>query len=87
VTVLVRDVVDELQSFVRPSLWRFCSLVGRSGGHTLLEFRTSGRTTMGRPRLDPDTVQHEIRDAGGTIVDRGLPRRTAATTRWEVSWR
>jgi len=87
VTVLVRDVVDELQSFVRPSLWRFCSLVGRSGGHTLLEFRTSGSTTMGHPRLDPVTMQHEIRDAGGTIVDRARPRRTAATTRWEVSWR
>ncbi len=87
VTVLARDLVDELTPFVRPSLWRFCSLVGRSGGPTLLEFRTSGKTAMGHPRLDPDTLQREITTAGGTIVDRRR-RSGAATdkTRWEVTW-
>jgi hypothetical protein len=87
VTVVARDVVDELNPFVRPSLWRFCSLVGRSRGHTLLEFRTSGRTTMGHPRLHPDTLQHEIAAAGGTIVDRRTGSDDATDkTRWDVIW-
>lgn len=88
VTVLARDLVDELSPFVRPALWRFCSLVGRSGGHTLLEFRTSGRTTMGHPRLRPDTLAREIAAAGGTIVDRRRgPGAVTPKARWEVSWR
>lgn len=88
VTVVARDVVDVLKPFVRPALWRFCSLVGRSGGNTLVEFRTLGRTTMGDLTLDPDTLRREIDAAGGTIADR---RTTSGDVtekiRWEVTWR
>jgi hypothetical protein len=88
VTVLARDLVDELHPFVRPTLWRFCSLVGRSGGHTLVEFRTTGRTAMGHPKIDPNLLEQEIVQAGGAVVDRRRDLGKAGTAlRWEVTWR
>ena len=62
-----RLLVDALALPARPGLWRFCSMAGRTGGHTFLEFRTAanrGRPTFFGPHArtyaDPDEIAAEI---------------------------
>lgn len=98
--VYARLLVDALTAQGRPALWRFCSMVGRSGGHTFLEFRTDanlGAATFfgphARTRAVPDVVAAEIEAYGGQVVD-GIEGRDLAVLgvenpvvcRMEVSW-
>jgi SAM-dependent methyltransferase len=98
--VYARLLIDAITAEARPNLWRFCSMVGRSGGHTFLEFRTAaGRdepTYFGQhPRTwaEPADVVAEIEAAGGTVVDRAdgrdlapLGEENPVVCRLEVGW-
>lgn len=98
--VYARLLVDALSPQARPGLWRFCSMVGRSGGRTFLEFRTDanlGEPTFfgphARTRADPDEVAAEIGAYGGRILERVEGRDLArlgsenpVVCRMEVSW-
>lgn len=79
--ILARGMVDALAPGARPSLWRFCSMVCRSGGETFLEFRTPesrDEPTFFRrhPRTfaRPEDVRAEIERHGGTVVDQVVGR-------------
>ena len=99
--VYARLLVDALDPEARASLWRFCSMVGRSGGRTFLEFRTA------ESRREPKffgphirtyarvpVIEAEIAARGGTVARQD--RRAAASRRsdkedpvvcrMEVSW-
>ena len=98
--VYARLLVDALDPEARASLWRFCSMVGRSGGRTFLEFRTA------ESRHEPKFFGHHIRTyarvpvieaeiaaCGGTVVDETVGRGLAplgeedpVVCRMEVSW-
>ncbi|MEP6817815.1 MAG: class I SAM-dependent methyltransferase [Marmoricola sp.] len=98
--VYARFLIDALTSQARPGLWRFCSMVGRRGGHTFLEFRTDanrvGATSLephACARARPDVVAAEIEAYGGRIVERVEGRDLAplgaenpVVCRMEVSW-
>jgi len=98
--VYARLLIDALTPQARPGLWRFCSMVGRSGGHTFLEFRTDANrgdaTFFGphaRTRARPDVVAAEIEAYGGRILERVEGRGLAplgaenpVVCRMEVSW-
>jgi SAM-dependent methyltransferase len=98
--VYARMLVDALDPEARSSLWQFCSMVGRSGGRTFLEFRTA------ESRHEPKFFGHHIRTyarvpvieaeiaaRGGTVVDKTVARGLAplgkedpVVCRMEVSW-
>ena len=98
--VYARLLVDALAAPARSGLWRFCSMVGRSGGHTFLEFRTDanrGHATYFGPHArtyaDPDEIAAEITSYGGHVVDRvegtdlaPLGKENPVICRMEVSW-
>lgn len=98
--VYARLMVDALASWSRPGLWRFCSMVGRSGGHTFVEFRTDanrGTATFFGPHsryyAEPDAVVAEIESYGGRVLDRvegrdlaPLGRENPVVCRMEVGW-
>jgi hypothetical protein len=98
--VYARLLVDSLAPTARDGLWRFCSMVGRSGGHTFLEFRTAdnrgGRFFFGRhvrTLADVDEVTEEIATYGGTVVElltgrdlAPLGRENPVVCRLRVSW-
>ena len=98
--VYARLLVDALAVPARPGLWRFCSMVGRSGGHTFLEFRTAanrGQPTFFGPHArtyaDPDEIAAEIASYGGRVIDRvegtdlaPLGKENPVICRMEVSW-
>jgi hypothetical protein len=98
--VYARMLVDSLDPEARASLWRFCSMVGRTGGHTFLEFRTS--ESRGEPaHFGPHVrtyarvpvIEAEIAARGGTVVEKTVGRGLAplgeedpVVCRMEVSW-
>jgi hypothetical protein len=94
--VYARLLVDELHPSARPGLWRFCSMLGRTGGRTFVEFRTDAnrvRFVQRPPWPSPDVVGGEIERAGGRIrervVGRGLANeggRNPEICRMEVEW-
>jgi hypothetical protein len=94
--VYARLVVDEVHPSARPGLWRFCSMVNRTGGRTYVEFRTDANRIrfVQRPAWpSPETVAAEIGRAGGRIRDqevgRGLAHeggRNPVICRMEVEW-
>lgn len=82
--VYARGLIDVLAPSGRPGLWRFCSIVGRRGGRTFLEFRAS---------TDPAAVIAEIEQYGGRVVEkvarRGLAplgKEDPVICRLVVSW-
>ena len=99
--VYARGVIDALAPAGRDGLWRFSSMVCRSGGRTFLEFRT--RASRGEQTFFPThprtharvpVVEAEIAAAGGTIEKLVLGRDLAPLgkenpqmCRMEVSWR
>ena len=75
--VYARLLVDALAAPARSGLWRFCSMVGRSGGHTFLEFRTDanrGHATYFGPHAAhlrrPRRGRRRDHRVGGHVVDR-----------------
>ncbi|MEO7351812.1 MAG: hypothetical protein ABIR34_13555 [Marmoricola sp.] len=99
--VYARGMIDALAPSGRDGLWRFSSMVGRSGGHTFLEFRT--RKSRGerkffaahpRTHARVNVIEAEIAAAGGMIVEKVVGRDLAPLgsenphmCRMEVSWR
>ena len=98
--VYARGLGDALAPTGRLGLWRFCSVAGRRGGLTFLEFRTPAsrdeRTFFAehqRTYADPDRIVAEIEARGGTVVerveDRGLAplgKEDPMICRLVVSW-
>jgi SAM-dependent methyltransferase len=98
--VYARGLIDALDPEARASLWRFCSMVGRSGGHLFLEFRTPesrGEPTHFGPHIrtyaQVSVIEAEINARGGTVVDKTVGRGLAplqeedpVVCRMEVSW-
>lgn len=96
--VYARMLLESMTPDARPNLWRFCSMVCRSGGHTFLEFRTaanrgSGYGTHLRLYPRPDVVASEIASFGGTMLHREesaglaqLGEEDPVVCRMEVSW-
>jgi hypothetical protein len=98
--VYARLLVDSIDPEARASLWRFCSMVGRSGGRTFLEFRTA--ESRGEPAhfgqhirtyARVPVVEAEIAARGGTVLDKSVGRGLAplgeedpVVCRLEVSW-
>ena len=98
--VYARLLLDSLAPSGRPGLWRFCSMLCRSGGHTFVEFRTArnrgqdfffGHHVRTLPRVD--VIEAEIAKYGGTIVHQEvgrdlapLGRENPVVCRMEVSW-
>jgi hypothetical protein len=83
--VYARLLIDALAPTGRDGLWRFCSMVCRSGGHTFLEFRTAV--------VPVSVIEAEIGRHGGTVVSttvgRGLAplgKQNPLVCRLEVSW-
>src|SRR5205085_635669 len=60
-----RRLIDVLAPAGRDGLWRFCSIVGRRGGRTFLEFRKDH---------EPETLYAEIERHGGHVVDKVVRR-------------
>ena len=99
--VYARLLVDALDPEARASLWRFCSMVGRSGGRTFLEFRTAesrGEAAFFGPHIRTyarvPVIEAEIVARGGSVVERTVSRGLAplgkedpVVCRMEVSWR
>jgi SAM-dependent methyltransferase len=95
--VYARLLVDEVHPSARPGFWRFCSMVGRTGGRTYVEFRTDANRVrfVQRPAWpSPDAVTAEIERAGGRIRERVIGRglaneggRNPVVCRMEVEWR
>lgn len=73
-TMLARHIADTLPAAGRDNLWRFCSMVGRSGGRLYLEFLVAvdpddvWRHNQLLTPLDPDVVSEELATHGGRIV-------------------
>ncbi|MCW2847758.1 MAG: hypothetical protein JWR90_1732 [Marmoricola sp.] len=98
--VYARFLVDALAPSGRDGLWRFCSMVCRSGGHTFIEFRTAanrGEPTFFGPHIRTyarvPVVEAEIARHGGTVVTKTVGRDLAplenenpVVCRLEVSW-
>jgi SAM-dependent methyltransferase len=97
--VYARLLIDALAPSGRDGLWRFCSMVCRSGGHAFLEFRTVPERTATIPRsshrtLAPvSTIEAEVAAYGGTVVTKVVGRDLAPlgkenplVCRLEVSW-
>lgn len=98
--VYARGLIDALPPTGRDGLWRFCSMVCRSGGHTFLEFRTAksrdepkffGPHIRTHARIP--AIEAEITAAGGKIVEQVEGRDLAPlgeenpyVCRMEVSW-
>ena len=96
-----RLLIDALAPTGRDGLWRFASMVGRSGGHTFLEFRTDANLAEGVPaRRNVSTwaavpeIEAEVERYGGTVVHTTVGRDLAPwgaqnpiVCRLEVSWR
>lgn len=99
--VYARMLVDSLAPEAHATLWRFCSMLGRSGGHTFLEFRTTANegapAFFGNHRrfyADPDEIAAGIASYGGTVIDRvvgtglaPLGKENPEICRMEVSWK
>jgi hypothetical protein len=98
--VYARMVIDGMAVSGRDGLWRFCSMVCRSGGHTFLEFRTAqsrGEPTYFGPHVRTyarvPQIEAEIAAYGGTVVTKTVGRDLApledenpVVCRLEVSW-
>ncbi len=98
--VYARLLLDALDPEARASLWRFCSMVGRSGGRTFLEFRTAanrGRPAFFGPHIRTyarvPVIEAEIAARGGTVLEKSLGRGLAPlgkedpeVCRLEVGW-
>ena len=98
--VYARLLIDALPKDTRANLWRFCSMLGRSGGRTFLEFRTADSprqpTHFGahlRTYARPDVIAEEIEARGGRVVTRvegrdlaRLGKENPVVCRMEVSW-
>jgi len=98
--VYARLLIDALAPSGRDGLWRFCSMVCRSGGHTFLEFRTAanrGKYTFFGPHIRTyarvNVIEAEIAKHGGTLVSKSVGRDLAplenenpTVCRMEVSW-
>jgi hypothetical protein len=96
--VYARLLIDALAPSGRDGMWRFCSMVCRSGGHTFLEFRTTANAT---PDQGPQhstiapvsVIESEIAQHGGIVLTRTVGRGLAPlgtddplVCRLEVSW-
>ena len=95
-----RFLIDALAPSGREGLWRFCSMVCRSGGHTFLEFRTAanrGEPTFFGPHIRTyarvSVIEAEVAKHGGTVVSKAVGRDLAPfhmenpiVCRLEVSW-
>jgi SAM-dependent methyltransferase len=98
--VYARGLIDALAPSGRDGLWRFCSMVCRSGGHAFLEFRTAaskGEPTYFGPHVRTyarvPVIEAEIARHGGTVVTKTVGRNLAPlgtenpiVCRLEVSW-
>jgi hypothetical protein len=97
--VYARLVLEELLPSARPGFWRFSSMLGRTGGHTFVEFRTAAnqsRLGLRTPRTaypHPDAVVDDVERAGGRVLARELGRGLATESgtdpvicRLEVGW-
>jgi hypothetical protein len=99
--VYARLLIDALAPTGRDGLWRFCSMVCRSGGHTFLEFRTVRNQATTTPPRDSGirtlapvpVIEAEIAKHGGTVVTKTVGRNLAPlgrenplVCRLEVSW-
>ncbi len=98
--VYARFMIDALAPGARDGLWRYSSMVCRSGGRTFLEFRTARSrhepTFFGphvRTHAKVDVIEAEIAAHGGTVVDKVVGRDLAPLgeenpfiCRMEVSW-
>ena len=98
--VYARLLVDALDPEARTSLWRFCSMVGRSGGRTFLEFRTAQSRREPkhfgphiRTHARVPVIEAEIAERGGTVLEKTVARGLAplgkedpVVCRMEVSW-
>ena len=98
--VYARGMIDALAPGGRDGLWRYSSMVCRSGGRTFLEFRT--RKSRDEPKFfgqhvrthaRVDVIESEIAAHGGTILHKTLGRHLAPLgdedphiCRMEVSW-
>lgn len=96
-----RGLIDAIAPSGRVGLWRFCSIAGRRGGLTFLEFRTDAnkgrRTVFGdhqRTFAKPAEIVAEIERHGGRVVEEQVGRGLAplgsedpVTCRLVVSWR
>jgi SAM-dependent methyltransferase len=99
--VYARGLIDALAPSGRDGLWRFCSMVCRSGGRAFIEFRTSKSRHEAkffgphiRTHARVDIIEAEISASGGTIVEKVVGRDLAPlgwenphVCRMEVSWR
>jgi hypothetical protein len=99
--VYARFLIDALAPGGRDGLWRYCSMVCRSGGRTFLEFRT--RASREEPKFfgphirtyaRVGVIEDEIAAHGGRIVEKVVGRNLAPlghedpeVCRMEVSWR
>jgi SAM-dependent methyltransferase len=85
--VYLRDLLGSLETSARPGLWRFCSMVGRTGGHTYLEFTTGARRPHAERFVPAADVRAEIERAGGRIVtEEATSEGGKALCRMEVTW-
>jgi hypothetical protein len=98
--VYARLLLDALDPEARASLWRFCSMVGRTGGRTFLEFRTAenrGKPAFFGPHIrtyaQVPVIEAEIATRGGTVLEKSLGRGLAPlgkedpeVCRLEVGW-
>ncbi|RLV51254.1 class I SAM-dependent methyltransferase [Nocardioides mangrovicus] len=75
--VYARGLLDALSAGARLNLWRFCAMLGRSGGHTFLEHGVEGE--FPRTPLDVDVLSEEIGARGGRIVE-------AVGSRLDIAW-
>jgi hypothetical protein len=98
--VYARLLIDALAPGGRDGLWRFCSMVCRSGGHTFVEFRTiphgppAPQGPPARTLAPVRVIEAEIARRGGTLVAKALGRDLAPlgtenplVCRLEVSWK
>jgi hypothetical protein len=99
--IYARGLIDALAPTGRVGLWRFCSIAGRPGGLTFLEFRTNAARYQRKffPRhlrtfAVPAEIIAEIESHGGTVVERvqgrglaRLGRENPTICRLVVSWK
>jgi hypothetical protein len=79
--IYARGLIDAMAPSGRLGLWRLCSIAGRRGGLTFLEFRTSanrGKRTHfgkhGRTFARPEKIVAEIERHGGRVVEQVVGR-------------